>query len=177
MASCVPDGVAVICSILRNRLCRETLCAALSAWFYGGLYCYLKNGRASCVAAGTARRRELWQDRPAYADATIEDVTAEGQQAAVLVAGGPTDRRVGWPVSCREKERPGRVSSRRDGRAARLWQGRRWLLCWGQPIFFAADSMAFLVFVWSGPGCSGGRWPGCGAVLWSFCWGWPRSGA
>ena len=129
------------------------------------------------VAAGTARRRALWQDWPAHADATIGDVAAGDNRQAALVEGGQTGRRAGWTAACRWRPRPGRVPSRGDGRAARLWWGPRWPLCWGQPIFFAAGSMALLVFVWSGPGCSGGRWPGCGAVPRSFCWGWPRSGA
>ncbi len=45
------------------------------------------------VAAGTARRRALWQDWPAHADATIEDVTAGDNGQAVPVAGGQTGRR------------------------------------------------------------------------------------
>lgn len=61
------------------------------------------------------------------------------------------------------------------GRAALAGASLAFVL--GAAHFFAAGSMALLVFVWSGPGCSGGRWPGCGAVPRSFCWGWPRSGA
>ncbi|MGF0000418.1 hypothetical protein ACQRBR_04555 [Desulfovibrio sp. SGI.133] len=40
------------------------------------------------VAAGTAWRRALWQDRPAHADASIEDGQRVGNRQAVFVAGG-----------------------------------------------------------------------------------------
>ena len=100
-----------------------------------------------------------------------------GERRAIPPAGGETCRRTGWTVPCRRRQRSGLVPKREDGRAARHWWGHRWPLCWARPIFSAADSTAFLSFVWSGPGCSGGRRPGCDAVPRSSCWDWPRSGA
>ena len=44
-------------------------------------------------------------------------------------------------------------------------------------VLAAAGSMALCLSVWPGPGCSGDRRPGCGAVPRSCLRDWPRNGA
>lgn len=71
--------------------------------------------------------------------------------------------------------RPCPQTGRWKGRAALAGASLAFVL--GAAHFFRSGQHGLFSFVWFGPGCSGGRRPGCDAVPRSSCWDWPRSGA